>query len=74
MTIAERIRDLREDQDLNQTQIATLLNTSQTVYSRYERNERDLPIDLLITLCKFYNVTADYILGFTNFKTPLPKK
>ena len=74
MNIAERIRDLREDQDLNQTQIATLLNTSQTVYSRYERNERDLPIDLLITLCKFYNVSADYILGFTNTKTQLPKK
>lgn len=74
MNVAERIRDLREDQDLNQTQIATLLNTSQTVYSRYERNERDLPIDLLITLCKFYNVSADYILGFTNIKTPLPKK
>ena len=74
MNIADRIRDLREDQDLNQTQIATLLNTSQTVYSRYERNERDLPIDLLITLCKFYNVSADYILGFTNTKTQLPKK
>ena len=74
MNIADRIRDLREDQDLNQTQIATLLNTSQTVYSRYERNERDLPIDLLITLCKFYNVSADYILGFTNIKTQLPKK
>ncbi len=74
MTIAERIRDLREDKDLNQTQIATLLNTSQTVYSRYERNERDLPIDCLMTLCKFYNVTADYILGFTNTKKSLPKE
>lgn len=63
MTIAEIIRGLREDKDLNQTQIATLLNTSQTVYSRYERNERDLPIDYLITLCKFYGVSADYILG-----------
>lgn len=73
ITIAERIRCLREEEDLNQTQIATLLNTSQTVYSRYERNERNLPTDYLITLCKFYNVTADYILGFTNIKKPLPK-
>ena len=74
MTISQRIRDLREDKNLNQTQIATLLNTSQTVYSRYERNERDLPIDYLITLCKFYNVSADYILGFTNTFKTLPKE
>lgn len=73
MKVYERIRDLREDNNLNQTQIATLLNTSQTVYSRYERNERDLPIDYLITLCKFYNVSADYILGFTNTIKQLPK-
>lgn len=74
MKVYQRIRDLREDKNLNQTQIATLLNTSQTVYSRYERNERDLPIDYLITLCKFYNVSADYILGFTNSIKPLPKE
>lgn len=63
MTIGERIRGLREDKDLNQTQIAQLLHTSQTVYSRYERNERDLPIYCLIELCKFYGLSADYILG-----------
>ena len=74
MTISQRIRDLREDKNLNQTEIAILLNTSQTVYSRYERNERDLPIDYLITLCKFYNVSADYILGFTNTFKTLPKE
>lgn len=74
MKIYERIRDLSQDKDLNQTQIAQLLNTSQTVYSRYERNERDLPIDFLITLCKFYNISADYILGFTDTPIPLPKK
>lgn len=62
MSIGEKIRGLREDKDLNQTQIANLLNTSQTVYSRYERNERDLPIWALIELCRFYNVSADYIL------------
>lgn len=74
MQVYERIRDLRQDKDLTQTQIAQLLNTSQTVYSRYERNERDLPIDFLITLCKFYNISADYILGFTDTPITLPKK
>ncbi len=74
MNYAERIRDLREDRDLTQQQIAEMLNTSQTVYSRYERNERQLPIDMLIELCKFYNTSADYILGFTNTKLPIPKK
>lgn len=66
MLTAQRIRDLREDKDLTQEQIAKYLNTSQTVYSRYERNERDLPITYLYELCNFYNVSADYILGFTN--------
>lgn len=66
MLTAQRIRDLREDKDLTQKQIAKYLNTSQTVYSRYERNERDLPITYLYELCKLYNVSADYILGFTN--------
>ena len=74
MTIAERIRGLREDRDLTQTQIANMLHTSQTVYSRYERNERNLPIEYLQTLCMFYNISADYILGFTNTPYSLPKK
>lgn len=66
MKTAQRIRLLRENEELTQTQIAELLHTSQTVYSRYERNERNLPIDYLYTLCKFYNVSADYILGFSD--------
>ncbi len=66
MKTAERIRSLREDKDLTQTFIANLLNTSQTVYSRYERNERSLPIEMLYELCDFYNVSADYILGRTD--------
>ena len=74
MKVYQRIRDLREDKNLSQTQIASLLNTSQTVYSRYERNERDLPIDCLVTLCKFYNVSADYILGFIDEIIPLSNK
>ena len=66
MKVAERIRNLREDRDLTQTDIADYLHTSQTVYSRYERNERSLPIEMLYELCKFYNVSADYILGLTD--------
>lgn len=66
MLYNQRIRDLREDRDLTQTQVAKELNTNQTVYSRYELGIRALPIEHLITLCKFYNVSADYILGFTN--------
>ena len=66
MKYNERIRDLREDKDLTQTEVAEVLNTSQTVYSRYEIGIRALPIEHLIKLCKFYNVSADYILGFTN--------
>jgi transcriptional regulator with XRE-family HTH domain len=70
----KRIRDLREDKDLNQTDIAKVLHTNQRVYSNYEIGKRALPIDHLITLCKLYNVSADYILGFTDEPTPLPKK
>ncbi len=66
MKTAERIRNLREDRDLTQTEVADYLHTSQTVYSRYERNERSLPIEMLYELCKFYNVSADYILGLTD--------
>lgn len=66
MKTAERIRNLREDRDLTQTDIADYLHTSQTVYSRYERNERSLPIEMLYELCKFYKVSADYILGLTD--------
>ncbi len=55
------IRDLREDNDLTQQQIANVLGTSQTMYARYERGENELPIHHLIILCEFYNVSADYI-------------
>lgn len=74
MYILQRLRDLREDKDLNQSQIAQILGMKQQQYSNYERGYRDLPIECLITLCKFYNVSADYILGFTNTKKPLPKE
>ena len=61
-----RIRDLREDNDLKQRQVAELLNCSQQVYSNYELGQRDIPTDILIKLSRFYNVSTDYILGLTN--------
>ena len=64
----QRLRDLREDMDMNQTQVAKLLHTSQTVYSRYERGFQTIPVEHLLILADFYNVSADYILGRTNNK------
>ena len=59
----KNIRDLREDADLTQTQVAEILGTSQTMYARYERGASELPIRHLISLCRLYHVSADYILG-----------
>jgi len=59
----KRIRDLREDNDKTQAEISEILGTSQTMYARYERGANELPIHHLITLCKYYNVSSDYILG-----------
>ena len=68
-----RIRDLREDKDLSQKQLAEYLKCSQVCYSYYEIGKRDIPIDVLISLAKFYNVSTDYLLGLTNTKVPYPK-
>ena len=57
------LRDLREDADKTQTQIAEVLGTSQTMYARYERGANELPIHHLITLSKYYGVSTDYLLG-----------
>lgn len=65
------IRNLREDADMTQTQIAQILGTSQTMYARYERGASEMPIRHLITLCRYYQVSADYILGLTECKRPL---
>ena len=62
----KRIRDLREDHDKTQQEIADILGTSQTMYARYERGANEMPIRHLIVLCKYYNVSADYILGLKN--------
>lgn len=64
----QRMRDLREDSDRTQQNVADYLGTSQTMYARYERGANELPIRHLISLCKLYNVSADYFLGLTNKK------
>ena len=69
----QRLRDLREDKELNQTEVAELLFTSQTVYSRYERGTRTIPVEHLLILAEFYGVSTDYILGRTNRKEPYPE-
>lgn len=65
-TYIERMRELREDNDYTQYDIAYLLKTTQQTYSRYEQGINELPIRHLITLCKFYHVTSDYFLGLSN--------
>jgi len=62
----QRIRDLREDHDLKQREVANYLNCSQQVYSNYELGQRDIPTDVLIRLSLYYNVSCDYLLGLTN--------
>ena len=63
--VYKRIRDLREDKDLTQKEMAKALNCSQQVYSNYELGQRDIPTDVLIKLSNFYKVSVDYILGLT---------
>ncbi len=62
----QKIRDLREDYDLKQREVAEILNCSQRVYSNYELGQRDIPTDVLIRLANFYKVSVDYLLGQTN--------
>ncbi|MBP3939236.1 MAG: helix-turn-helix transcriptional regulator [Clostridia bacterium] len=68
-----RLKDLREDSDLTQQKIAEYLNIKQNTYCQYERGLRQIPIDLLVRLAEFYNVSVDYILNLTNVKAPYPK-
>lgn len=68
----ERIRGLREDNDLRQQDIAELLQTTQQVYSRYEKGTNEIPVRHLITLARFYRVSVDYILGETDCKKRYP--
>lgn len=70
----QRLKDLREDRDLTQKEVAELLNTSQTVYSRYERGFQTMPVRHLIKLADFYQTSTDYILGRTNVIDPYNEK
>ena len=72
MNVYRRIRDLREDRDLTQTQLAKEINVSQRTYSYYENGERTIPPEVLIALAKFYNVSVDYILELSD--NPIPNK
>ena len=65
-----RIRNLREDSDCTQAQMAKILNCSQQVYSNYELGQRGIPTDILIKIAKLYNVTTDYLLGLSDVKNP----
>ena len=68
-----RIRDIREDNDLTQKQIAGYLMCDQSLYSKYEREERELPLHLAIMLAQYYHVSVDYLVGLTHVKTPYPR-
>lgn len=68
-----RIRDIREDSDLTQKQIASYLMCDQSLYSKYERGERDVPLHIMIKLAKYYNTSIDYLVGLTENKTPYGK-
>ena len=70
----QRIRDLRNDKELTQVDIAKILGMSQTGYSKYETGENDIPTQILIKLADFYKTSTDYILGRTNNFAPYPKK
>lgn len=72
MDYVTRIRNLREDSDLTQSQIADYLGTSQTMYARYERGANEMPIRHLIRLAQYYNVSMDYLCGLTNQKATYP--
>ena len=69
-----RLKDLREDHDLSQQEVASHLGMKQPQYSRYERGERDVPTDILIRLARLYRTSTDYLLGLTNDPTPPGKR
>ena len=67
-----RIRDLREDHDLTQRELAAYLHIQQNTYSQYENGQRQIPIEVLIALAKYYQTSVDYLLGLTKEKKPYP--
>ncbi len=74
MQMKTRIRDMREDADLNQKAIAEYLLCDQSLYSKYERDERALPLELAVRLAEFYHVSVDYLLFLTDEKKPYPRR
>lgn len=68
-----RIRDLREDKDLNQEQLASILSVNQATYSRYESGNLEIPIQSLIKLADFYSTSVDYLLNLTDQQKPYPR-
>ncbi|MDE6111420.1 MAG: helix-turn-helix domain-containing protein [Eubacterium sp.] len=69
-----RIRELRQDNDLTQKQVGEMLNMSQTGYNQYEIGKNDIPTKILIKLAEYYNTSVDYLLGITDERKPYPKK
>lgn len=69
----QRLRDLREDKDLLQKHVAEILNIAERTYSHYETGERNISVEALITLAKFYKTSIDYLVGLTDKKSPYPR-
>lgn len=69
----QRIRDLREENDLSQKELSKYLNIKQNTYSRYETNDRNIPLDIIGKLADYYKTSVDYLIGRTNEKNPYPK-
>lgn len=69
-----RIRDLREDADLTQRQVAEYLMCDQSLYSKYERGERAIPLEAVVKLARLYHISVDYLLGLTNRKAPYDRE
>ena len=67
-----RLKEIREDLDITQTELADYLCIKQNTYSQYENGQRQIPLELLIKLARYYNTSTDYILGLTDEKTPYP--
>ncbi len=69
-----RIKDLREDRDITQKEVARVLMCDQSLYSKYEREEREIPLRLIIRLAEYFDVSIDYLVGRTDVKKPYPKR
>ena len=68
-----RIRDMREDRDLRQQEIADYLHCDQSLYSKYERGERDVPLLVIVMLAQYYKTSVDYLVGLTDIDKPYPR-